>query len=105
MPSEAERVLQQLRSVLGGDTARGKGGGKGGKRGGGGGYPWSREAGGSAGQGDDPNLLAGPRLPLWGCAKCGEAANWANRLACRRCNARASQGTQDKARAAAKQVA
>jgi len=86
---------------------QGKGGGKGGKggKGGGGGKggktpPWQRQAG----KGQDPDLLDGPRSPPWGCSKCGEAANWANRLRCRTCGQPASQSHQNKAREAAKKA-
>ena len=95
--SQSDQVLRQLTSLLantGGAGGAGKGGGKG------------RKGGGKGAKSDDwrdPNVLAGPRLPHWGCG-CGESNNWACRIRCKCCERWAPQTTQNAARAAAKQA-
>ena len=46
----------------------------------------------------DPNVLLGTHFPFWGCSKCGEDRNFACRIACQICGAKAPQATIQRAR-------
>ena len=49
-------------------------------------------------------FLKGPKTPFWGCGGCGEASNWACRMACRECGKAAPARVQQAAVAASQKV-
>eukprot|EP00959_Pyramimonas_sp_CCMP1952_P140365 2937191-Pyramimonas_sp.AAC.1 len=53
--------------------------------------------------GQDPDVLPGPKAPMWGCPSCGRNSNFASRIKCL-CGKKAPQAIIDKAKKAAAEL-